>query len=272
MKAVCGEYSLYRSSVVEWSKIFLERLELLEDDARPGQAHRVITPEMIAEVNALVLDNRRIIVDEIRLLPGNHQMARIVRHKYESVREGYIRNGGKEVNFFTSALKAFQCDNRIVMAQMKHLDDFLRGRIIERMECRRTQLQVSEELGIVQTVISRLWQRFQDDGNVSRCYSAGRTRVATPNEDRYIWQLLPKETDGAQHQTCLVSSLQLPFRGSMGAEFLFMDHNVRPQRANIVDECLQSVDITRMDWPAYSPDLNPIEHVWDILGRRIAAR
>ncbi|GFW09527.1 transposable element Tcb2 transposase [Trichonephila clavipes] len=27
-----------------------------------------------------------------------------------------------------------------------------------------------------------------------------------------------------------------------------------------------------MDWPAYSPDLNPIEHVWDDLGRRIAAR
>ncbi|GFS69290.1 transposable element Tcb2 transposase [Trichonephila clavipes] len=27
-----------------------------------------------------------------------------------------------------------------------------------------------------------------------------------------------------------------------------------------------------MDWPAYSLDLNPIEHVWDDLGRRIAAR
>ncbi|GFT27687.1 DDE_3 domain-containing protein [Trichonephila clavipes] len=37
------------------------------------------------------------------------------------------------------------------------------------------------------------------------------------------------------------------------------------------DECLQSEDITRMDWPAYSPDLNPIEHVWDMLGERIAA-
>ncbi|GFX53146.1 uncharacterized protein TNCV_361411 [Trichonephila clavipes] len=73
------------------------------------------------------------------------------------------------------------------MAQRKHLDDFVRGRIIGRMECGRIQLEVSEELGIAQSVISRLWQRFQDDGNVRRCYSTGRPRVTTPNEDRYIF-------------------------------------------------------------------------------------
>ncbi|GFX86435.1 transposable element Tcb1 transposase [Trichonephila clavipes] len=113
-------------------------------------------------------------------------MARIERHNDESVREGYIRNGGKEVKLFTSALKAFQCNNRIVIAQRKHLDNFLRGRIIERLECGRTQLEVSEELGIAQSVISRFWQRFQDDGNVSRCYSTGHPRVTMPNEDRYL--------------------------------------------------------------------------------------
>ncbi|GFS93093.1 transposable element Tcb1 transposase [Trichonephila clavipes] len=62
------------------------------------------------------------------------------------------------------------------------------------------------------------------------------------------------------------------FRGAMGAKFLFMDDNARPHRANIVDECLQSEEMTRMDWQAYSPDLNPIEHVWDMLGQRIVAR
>ncbi|GFV18905.1 transposable element Tc3 transposase [Trichonephila clavipes] len=43
---------------------------------------------------------------------------------------------------------------------------------------------------------------------------------------------------------------KMMFRGAMGADFLFMDDNTRPHLANIVDECLQSEDITRMDWPA----------------------
>ncbi|GFX77115.1 transposable element Tcb1 transposase [Trichonephila clavipes] len=48
------------------------------------------------------------------------------------------------------------------MTQREH---FLHGRIIGRLECGRTQLEVSEEFGIAQSVISSLWQRFQDDGN-----------------------------------------------------------------------------------------------------------
>ncbi|GFS99274.1 cubilin [Trichonephila clavipes] len=84
-------------------------------------------------------------------------MARTVSHSDESVREGYIRNGGKEVKLFTSTLKAIQGNNRIVVAKRKHLDDFLCGRIIGRLECGRTQLEVSEELGIAQSVISRIW-------------------------------------------------------------------------------------------------------------------
>ncbi|GFW13203.1 uncharacterized protein TNCV_4121041 [Trichonephila clavipes] len=142
-------------------------------------------------------------------------MARIVRHNDESVREEYIRNGGKEVKLFTSALNAFQCNNRIVMAQRKHLDDFLCGRIIGRLECGRTQLKISEELGIAQSVISRLWQLFQDDGNVSRCCSTSRPLVTTLNEDEYL-AVTAKRNKRSTHQTCLVSSLQLPVRQFQG--------------------------------------------------------
>ncbi|GFW43904.1 transposable element Tcb2 transposase [Trichonephila clavipes] len=62
------------------------------------------------------------------------------------------------------------------------------------------------------------------------------------------------------------------FRGDVGPDFIFMDDNARPHRTLAVEEPLESEDITRMDWPAYSPVLNPIEHVWDALERRIAAR
>ncbi|GFU20397.1 HTH_Tnp_Tc3_2 domain-containing protein [Trichonephila clavipes] len=134
-------------------------------------------------------------------------MARIVRHNDESVKERYIRNSGKEVKFFTSALKAFQCNNRIVTAQRKHLYDFLRGRIIGRLECGRTQLEVSEQLGIAQSVISKLWQRFPDDGNVSRYYSTRRPRVITLNEDRYLAVITKRNRQStASDLSCQLSS------------------------------------------------------------------
>ncbi|GFW14351.1 transposable element Tcb1 transposase [Trichonephila clavipes] len=86
-------------------------------------------------------------------------MTRIVRHNDGSVREGYIRNGGEAVKLFTSALKAFQCNDHIVMLQMKHLDDLLRGRIIGRLECGRTQLSSATGKTVSrQTVYRRLGQ------------------------------------------------------------------------------------------------------------------
>ncbi|GFT34265.1 transposable element Tcb2 transposase [Trichonephila clavipes] len=61
-------------------------------------------------------------------------------------------------------------------------------------------------------------------------------------------------------------------RGAMGLQFFFMDDNAPCHRTVAAEQLLESEDIERMDWPARSQDLNPIEHVWDFLGRRLAAR
>ena len=51
-----------------------------------------------------------------------------------------------------------------------------------------------------------------------------------------------------------------------------MGDNARPQRSRAVTAYLQSEGVTSVPWPALSLDLNPIEHIWDMLGRRILAR
>ena len=53
---------------------------------------------------------------------------------------------------------------------------------------------------------------------------------------------------------------------------VYMDDNTRPHRSRAVTAYLQSEAVTFVPWPAMRPDLNPIEHIWDMLGRRIQAR
>ncbi|KAJ4435544.1 hypothetical protein ANN_18160 [Periplaneta americana] len=70
MSAVYGEHSVSYSRVLEWHKRFREGRLSLQDDARPGQAHRAISPTVNAETDGLIRGNRRITVEELRRLMG----------------------------------------------------------------------------------------------------------------------------------------------------------------------------------------------------------
>ncbi|GFX39780.1 HTH_Tnp_Tc3_2 domain-containing protein [Trichonephila clavipes] len=71
------------------------------------------------------------------------------------------------------------------MSSRHHIDDFMRGRIIGKIEGRKIT-DVAREFDIAHSVVSRLWKSFQTTGMCSRRHRGGRVRSTTPAEDRYI--------------------------------------------------------------------------------------
>ena len=86
----------------------------------------------------------------------------------------------------------------------------------------------------------------------------------------------PESPRGGVTGRCILECLQdqLPTIAEPG--FIFAQDNAPTHTANIVQDWLRNWvednSIQVVDWPPYSPDLNPIENLWKLLKEGICER
>ncbi|GFS81030.1 hypothetical protein TNCV_1223221 [Trichonephila clavipes] len=167
------------------------------------------------------------------------------------------------------------------MSSRHHIDDFMRGRIIGRIEEGRKITDVAREFDIAHSVVSRLWKSFKTTGMCSRrhgkslssdcrrqlIWRESGTAYRPENiqeKDRYptcsimVWAgimingrtRLHVVANGTMTGQRYIVEVLLPhvrlFRGAVGDKFVFMDDNATCHRTLAVQDCLDSEGIQRL--------------------------
>ena len=84
-----------------------------------------------------------------------------------------------------------------------------------------------------------------------------------------LFVMMNGSVNGLRCRVEILAPFVVPYIGAVGQKFILMDDNATAHRARIVTAYLEDQGIERMDWPAKSTDMNPIEHAWDMLQRRV---
>ena len=114
--------------------------------------------------------------------------------------------------------------------------------------------EISQELKVPCSTIYRWISQNGNQGKVSFIKSPGR----------------PRKTAVCRIVT---SSIQHFFRtNDLPHNSIFQDDNAPPHPAARVTHFINDSGVRQLPWPSRSPDLNPIEHVWDHIARKIRSK
>lgn len=124
----------------------------------------------------------------------------------------------------------------------------------------------------------RVWRRVGEryaDANVLRrvAYGGGGVMVwaGICHGHRTRLHFIDGNLNGQRYRDEILRPIVVPFM-ELHNVGTFQHDNARPHTARISRDFLQEEDIHVLDWPPYSPDMSPIEHLWDVLDQRLRQR
>ncbi|UYV65857.1 hypothetical protein LAZ67_3005721, partial [Cordylochernes scorpioides] len=245
------------------------------------------------------------------ILPGNHpEFADVMAETTRSLQRllPLPRDGRKSANRLrpsSCAVGNKRMPGHRKRRQFKQTDAFTRGMVIGLKRAGWSIRQIAADTHLGASTVYQLWRRWLEKGNVaiysnqsdvSTCGSARRVRVWRRRGERSNPAAIVERPTVRQRGIMVWGAIAydsrsplLRIQGTMTAQrnvddvlrpvtlpylqgvpnALYQQDNARPHTARISQQALQ--DVQMLPWPPYSPDLSPIEHVWDIIGSRLHA-
>jgi hypothetical protein len=125
---------------------------------------------------------------------------------------------------------------------------------------------------------------FSDESRFCLWQSDGRLRVRRPSHSGLtpgvmVWGtiqfgsrsplvFIQGSRNAARYINEVLEPVLLPYL-QRHRNSVFQQDNARPHFARVTQRVFNDNNVNLLPWPAKSPDLSPIEHVWNKIGRRV---